>query len=140
MARKIVIKNQDGTYTHTWKHEEWERKGFRLKMYMNEHLDYPEFQEKIYATPKEAEKYLKKLKRHFKLPNLEWEFSKNSGGSAHRYWWGYKIKLPKTDITLGLICHEIAHVIAFHKYDTMGHTKKFYRQLKRVYTWAKRYL
>lgn len=83
---------------------------------------------------KDAMKYIKKLLRHFKL-RANIYFSCYNRGYAGR---GY-IKLPKKNISLGMIAHEIGHLLAYKKGYT-GHTKKAYKYIYKIYKYSIRYI
>jgi len=87
-------------------------------------------------TSKEALKIIKKLCRHFKITIPRVYFTKHKNGSASIR--GY-IKLPKKDISLGIIDHEIGHLLAF-KNSAYGHTKKAYKYIKRVYAYTYKFI
>ncbi len=82
-----------------------------------------------------ALKIVKKLARHFKLEFFEVYFNCNTKGYANN---GY-IQLPKKNIALGIICHELGHLLAF-KNGYRGHTKKSYKYIKRIYKYAIKYI
>ena len=141
MARGKWIKEgtEDGGWM--WTYEEfWD--GFSTKHYRDEHIRHQKFYDHQYEDNKEAEKIIKKLRRHFKL-NFSYEFRLRSWGRAYRSFFGGKsIDFPKSGTSLGLICHEVAHIVCYTKYQgkSVGHTKKFQRQSDRVCRWAERYL
>ncbi len=86
----------------------------------------------------ESKKILNKLTRHFKLGKLRYEFSRcrNSGTS---YTSRGLMKLPKKDISLGLINHEIAHFVTDIKYSSRHHhDKKFMKCLKLVNNYVRK--
>ena len=92
------------------------------------------------ANWKEANKVMKKLRRHFKIP---WDsdgqsalFVNNRKGSASVY--GNRINLPKNNISLGMMAHEVAHIVQHKKYNNIGHNKKFKKALKIVNNYIKR--
>lgn len=114
--------------------------GWRLAVYDWEHQTYPEFR-KVKVEKARAMFYIKKFARHFKTscPALS-RVQKRGGG---HYVPGYfpRVALPKQP-SLGLICHEYAHHLdAVRNPDTkQWHGKSFKKELKKVYTFAKRYL
>jgi hypothetical protein len=114
-----------------------------LKIYEWERTTYPEFQNIRVDRP---EKYLKKFARHFKVnqPTLARHQSfwvayrvKKSGGTYRSY--DESIDLAN-NISLGILIHEFTHHLDWKINHKVSHDKKFKRQLKRVYTFAKRYL
>ena len=109
--------------------------------YIDERLRHKEHYAIVYPTPKEATKIIKKLRRHFKL-SFEFSFPNINRGIAFSNWSRcYHIELPYKDISLGLICHEVAHALSRKKYDKpVNHNKKYQRQCDRVCKWARRYL
>ena len=107
-----------------------------LKYYQKEREVYPEYHVQKYNTPKEAHKITKKLLRHFKLSHVKVYYNKNSCGVAGI---GY-IALPKRNISLAVICHEIGHHVARKKTGQWRHNKKTWNKMKQVYKYAKKYL
>ena len=137
MSRGQWVKSLSKYGDDSW-HWELFWSGFTAKHYMESHLEWKDHYEKKYPTDKEAMKVIKRICRHFKiLPTFE--FTNRSRGRA--FYWRNKITLPTKNISLGMICHEIAHLVAFKKYGRcVGHTKKFYRKNNSVCRFAKRYL
>ena len=112
--------------------------GFSAKHYRDEHIAHKEFYAYHFSNNNEAEKIIKKIRRHFKL-DFQWEFSQINTGHALSF--TNKIKFPRKPVSLGLICHEIAHLLAYKKWgDRVNHNRKFQTQCRRVCKWARRYL
>jgi len=108
-----------------------------LKYYQREREVYPEYYNTNYPTPKEVRKIVRKLCRHFKIQLWKVDFNTNGRGSAYP---GNYISLPRKDIKLGLICHEIGHLVAWKKTGQSNHNKKTWNKMRQVYRYAKRYL
>jgi len=115
-----------------------------LKVYEWERTIWPEFR-KVSMTLKQADAVIKKLSRHFKLScpkvtdgcnGTHWngKYSPNTGENFLAL-----IRL-RTINNLGTVCHEFAHHLDYNVYGGLGHRRTFKRALKKVYTWAKRYL
>ena len=105
-----------------------------LKAY-NQDFAWKKHWDTIYFTPKEAMKYIRKLLRHFKLDaNIYFNTYRN----GHAYYRGY-ITLPKHTISLGMIAHEIGHLLAYKK-GYRGHNKKSYKYIHRVYRYSIKYI
>lgn len=85
----------------------------------------------------QGRKIAMKLIRHFKIIPSPFIFFCNSK-NGHAGYDGY-ISLPKKNIALGMICHEVGHLFAY-KYGRKGHTKKAYKYIHRVYKYAVRYI
>jgi len=84
---------------------------------------------------KKAESIVNKLRRHFKVPGRN-NFTKiNGGGWANECG---RLTFSKRDISLGVINHEIAHLVAYKRYGTFKHDKKFKRALKIVNNYVKK--
>lgn len=107
------------------------------KVYEWENKTWPEF-DKVQVARSDAQKYLKKFSRHFKIEMPRIDMSRrNKSKGTYSYGW---IAIPYT-CSLGLIVHEFAHHLTRKTYGSnQNHNKKFKRCLKRVYTFAKRYL
>ena len=121
-----------------------------LKVYEWEHTTWPDFQMvKIDRTRQYA--LNKKLARHFKVdePRLVGSHQRGANamnrasGASGKYHYAFPgmavIKLG-TISTLGTLCHEFAHHLNYRRWKAKGHGRTFKRELKRVYTFAKRYL
>ena len=121
-----------------------------LKVYEWERAKWPEFQEiKVHRFQQGV--LLEKLARHFKVscPDLMQSNkrgananSQESGaaGSYHRSGYGVPTIRLGMVTTLGTLLHEFAHHLNWVNYRQHGHGRKFKRELKRTYTWGKRYL
>lgn len=115
--------------------------GFSTKHYMTEHERYAEFYNKVFPSKEEANKIVKKLRRHFKLDFTTLFVNQHNGCFLTSAWNGNIIKLPTKNISLGIICHEVAHALDKKKWGWCNnHNKKFRTCMKRVCLWAKRYL
>lgn len=117
--------------------------GWSLKVYQWEEQTYPVFRT-IKIEKSKASAYLKKFARHFKVdePKIDWSIKKRGGGHyTPSKWFAPLIALPSNP-SLGLICHEFAHHLDArrHPETPQWHGKSFRRELKRTYTFAKRYL
>ena len=89
------------------------------------------------SEKQEALKVCKKLARHFKLGDVTFYFDTNHTGLANGRW--NTIRLPRKNISLGLINHEIAHLVTYKKFgNKVGHSKKFMRCLKQVNNYTKK--
>jgi len=89
----------------------------------------------IKYNQKNAMKYIKKLLRHFKLRATIYFTTRKTGWAGY---FGY-IKLPKKNISLGIIAHEIGHLLAY-KNGHKGHNKKAYKYITKVYKYSIKYI
>lgn len=81
----------------------------------------------------DAERLIKKLVRHFKLPNTEVFWNKKLRRFVGRAFYGdlKSVIHLKNPTTMGIVCHEIAHILAHHKYHSnQHHNKKFIKCFK----------
>lgn len=111
----------------------------RLLFYRNEYQIYKDYWQVKY-NQKEAIKICNKLNRHFKL-NTRFNFNKYKWGFANYI--SNRIELPKKDIALAMICHEIGHLVNVKKYGLLkgrGHTKRLAKVNKIIFRYAIRYL
>lgn len=108
-----------------------------LKFYRKEWDIYSDYW-KVKYTKDEAIKICKKLNRHFKV-GASFRFSNNSIGQAY---WNGLIDLPKKDIALAMICHEVGHLVSQKKYGHAGkgHNKRLAKTNKRIFRYAIKYL
>lgn len=112
----------------------------QLKIYEWEDQTYPEFR-KIGLCRAEIQKIFRKLIRHFKSPPLSRVSFVNYVRGGKYYSSFYSIVIGSGGYNLGTICHEFAHHLADTRHNkSCGHRKEFKRELKRVYTYAKRWL
>lgn len=125
-----------------------------LKVYAWETQLWPQFQGvKVHRFQQGV--LLNKLAKHFKVPCPELAQSHRRGanvnaqasgaaGSYHRGWlWGHRVGIVKLGqvTTLGTLLHEFAHHLNYCRWNGQrGHGRTFKRELKRCYTWGKRYL
>ena len=107
-----------------------------LLFYAEEQSTYREHYS-LYFSGKDIVKYAKKISRHFKLKPqiLQTTNKKGLANISFNY-----IKLPKNKCCLGLICHEVAHLVSYRDYGDSGHNKRMKRAVRRVMNWSKRYL
>jgi|TARA_Y100000310_G_C20502750_1_gene724834 predicted SprT family Zn-dependent metalloprotease len=84
---------------------------------------------------KKAKLIVNKLRRHFKVPGYNYFTKTNGGGFAST---SGGLTFSKRDISLGVINHEIAHLVALKRYGTLAHDKKFKRALKIVNNYVKK--
>ena len=122
-----------------------------LKVYAWEHEKWPEFQT-VHIDRTRQSALLRKLARHFKVdePRIEQSHRRganathNKSGAAGSYhkarWLGWCVIKIGSVTTLGTLCHEFAHHLDWRRHNGDGHRRTFKRELKRTYTWAKRYL
>ena len=115
---------------------------YRINAYRWESEKYPEF-EKIQIKKCEAPAYLKKFARHFKVsePRLS-HIQKRGGGHYSPSAYGPGSIALNDEPNLALVIHEFAHHLdSVRNPDAKSwHGKSFKHELKRVYTFAKRYL
>jgi len=111
-----------------------------LKVYEWERTAYPRFRD-IGVERSAQRKYIKKFARHFKVSEPLVEKLKPSARKLGVYYGhSHIIKLHETT-NFGTLCHEFAHHLANMRYGgCQGHNRLFKRELKRTYTFAKRYL
>jgi predicted SprT family Zn-dependent metalloprotease len=89
---------------------------------------------------KEAIKICNKLNRHFKI-EARFCFRNNKIGQA--YYGSRLIDLPKKDIPLAMICHELGHLLSVKKYGYYkgrGHNKRLAKTNKSIFRYAIKYL
>lgn len=109
-------------------------------MYRWEKSTWPEFQFTI--SREDAAMYIRKLSRHFKTNcGLDGIDIKRHEGAGH-YSVRHGLIVVGKQTTLGIVCHEFAHHLDYMKRGRpkRWHDRKYKRQLKKVYTWAKRWL
>ncbi len=79
---------------------------------------------------------MRKLERHFKIAKASLKFNRNKQRATA---WHYHIELPKKRISIGLICHEFAHRLAWFRYKKdCHHNKKYQYQCDRVVKYVKK--
>lgn len=108
-----------------------------LKYYDKEIRTYPLHHNTRYPTPKDADGVIRKLFRHFKLGHLKVYYDVENGGGVATYW---GIRLPKKDIKLSTICHEIGHHVARQKTKQWNHNHKTWMKMKQVFRYAERFI
>ena len=119
------------------------RGGWRLAVYNWEYETYrPFYSHKVGRHG--AAVLLRKFSRHFKTscPILTPTIKRRGGGHyIFAFYSGARITLGK-DPSLAIVCHEYAHHLTHirHPENKKCHSKVFKRELKKVYTFAKRYL
>lgn len=103
----------------------------KMKFYSVEHKHFPKHY--AHALDWDACKIVHaKLCRHYKLP-VRLGYNGRRCGVAHSYG---LIELGRSGMNVGVICHEVAHLVAYRKYRHMKHDKKLYRVMCRVMAYA----
>ena len=110
-----------------------------FKLYEWEHKTYPKFQE-LKLSRSDAPIFFKKLAIHFKVSVPYLSRRNEQIGNGMYYGINQTIALaPETD--LGIVIHEFAHHLTRARWGGgHHHDKKFKRELKKAYTFAKRYV
>ena len=109
-----------------------------LKYYAKEKETYPLHYATLYKTPKDADKVIKKLIRHFKLKQVKQvAYDRREG---YGYANSYGIHLPKKNIPLGIICHELGHHLALMKTGKWNHCHKTFMKMKQVFCYAEKFI
>ena len=113
---------------------DWKESGHRLKFYAEEQEAFPEqYGRKINNV--EARIVSDKLKRHFKIGSFSLRFTDRVGGGSCSY--GGLIKV-RWQTSIGIICHELAHLHGYRKYGIRGHNKKMLRVMARLMNYCKK--
>lgn len=110
-----------------------------LKFYQEEYKKYVDYWMTRY-NQKEAIKICNKLNRHFKI-GARFYFTTNKMGYA--FYGRFIISLPKKDIALAMICHELGHLLSVKKYGYdkgKGHNKRLAKSNKIIFRYAIKYL
>jgi len=110
-----------------------------LKYYDMEKGTYPLHLDTIYQTPKEADIIVRKLIRHFNLKKQIRATYYNLRDGYGKAGIGY-IQLPRKNISLSLICHEIGHHVALQKTKQWNHNHKTWMKMRQVYRYAERFI
>src|SRR3990167_4782281 len=101
--------------------------------YRTERIDFKEQYEKKLSW-QECVIVHKKLCKHYKLPcNIR--YNGRICGRVHSHG---LIQLGQQGMNIGVICHEVAHLVAYIKYRDMHHNKKMYRIMKSIMNYAKK--
>lgn len=105
-----------------------------LEYYYKERIEFKEFCEKKISIA-ETKIIIDKLFRHFKLRNVNlfWTSGRNrsKGGS--------RLILNRDDLSVHLVCHEIAHVFQVQKIGILGHNKKHMKITSRMQNYCKKH-
>ena len=107
--------------------------GYHLKFYFVEKQLFREEYD-IKVTDKEAVKICKKLARHFKFYISKIRFYGYKRGFVNAY--GI-IRLPHNP-SIGIICHECAHLLEYEKYHNFRHNKKLLNIMKRFINYCRK--
>jgi predicted SprT family Zn-dependent metalloprotease len=119
-----------------------QQKGGRMKMgkqtfYFLERNRYTE-QYNTQLTWKECEKIHSKLRRHYKLTGFYHNKIRYNGRICGRAYGSGIIELGKNGLNIGILSHEIAHLIAYKKYQHMRHDKKLWNIMNKVMKYTKK--
>jgi hypothetical protein len=117
--------------TYAWEKETW-----------------PEF-EAVKMNHEQAARFLRKAARHFKVTAPGLANQRGNGSATYSYssrncpWVNPgTIRVSPRQGVFGTVVHEFSHHLAWIRWgeDGRGHRRKFKRELKRVYTFAKKFL
>lgn len=110
-----------------------------LKIYRWENLTYRAFY-RVQVNEERIKALVKKLSRHFKVwePNIQHVSFHTTGRGEYGGGW-ISLNL-KTGTNLSTVIHEFAHHLEYAQTGKVTHRKTFVKRLKKVYTFAKRYL
>jgi hypothetical protein len=115
-----------------------------LKFYRKERERFPEAF-KIKVSDKDAVKIVNKLCRHFKIRRYKglgkWEYKVGvrfwgNGGARAFVSWKF-IHLPHNP-SIGIICHELAHIYNHIRYNNHHHNKRLMRTIERMINYCKK--
>jgi len=111
-----------------------------LLYYARERLIFlDEFRENI--DKRAANKIIKELIRHFKIKSHnEWKFT---GGASSKCitWKDTKqgsFRFSKKHLSIGVICHELAHAIEMNKRGRSTHASKHFKIMKRLINYCRK--
>jgi len=111
-----------------------------LLYYLKERADFPlEFFN--YLNVNRANYIINKLITHFKITSHnEWKFSggKSSKCVTHKNTLKGRFIFSKKEISIGVICHELAHAIDISKRGKSTHAKKHYNIMKKLILYCRK--
>jgi len=111
-----------------------------LLYYAKERADFPlEFFN--YLNINRANCLISKLIKHFKITSHnEWKFSggKSSKCITYKNTLKGRFIFSKTQTSLGVICHELAHAIEINRRGKTAHAKKHYNIMKKLILYCRK--
>ncbi|MBI5803369.1 hypothetical protein HY448_01650 [Candidatus Pacearchaeota archaeon] len=113
---------------------DWKHSGYKLKFYADEHKEFPEAYIKE-LNSEQARIVISKLQRHFKVGRLSLAFTDRIGGGKCDY--GGLIRL-RWQTSIGMACHELAHLLGYRKYNIRGHNRKMKRIMARMINYCQK--
>lgn len=105
----------------------------KATFYRTEKIDYAEQYDKKLSWD-ECKIVHRKLCKHYKLP-IDLRYNGRLCGQANAYG---VIKIGASGMNIGVLCHEVAHLLAYKKYRTMKHDKKTWRVMRGIMNYAKK--
>jgi len=99
-----------------------------LKYYKDEREEFKEAFEKL-IVGKRADLVFKKLSKHFKLENVDLEWTSGRNYAKGSRW---RIKLNSDWSSYGVMCHELAHTDNIRNGIGAVHNKKHWKVMKRM--------
>jgi len=116
-----------------------------LKYYQKENEEYPIENKKWYCEEEQIKKLVKNFCAQYLVPkdkfnpnSIVWNKKNNSGhiaGGPSRM----TLHLPRCrTCSIGLLMHELGHILEFVKYGKAGHNNKHKRQMKSLIGWCRR--
>jgi hypothetical protein len=104
-----------------------------LAYYRKEHDEFPDH----YALKLSWDECVivhHKLCTHYKLPIILYYRGRVCGNARSNG----VITLGRSGMSVGVLCHEVAHLLAYRKYHEMRHNKRMYRVMRGVMNYAKK--
>mgnify|MGYP001557847156 CR=1 FL=1 len=115
---------------------DWKGSGYSLKFYHDERQEFKEqFEKKL--NYQQSEIIIAKIIRHCKLDKWSVRIKRTDRIGAGKCFTNGLIKL-RYDTSIGIICHEFAHLISYRKYYVMAHDKKMRRMMKSLMNYCKK--
>ncbi len=111
---------------------------YRLRFYEREMAEFKEDYGIMVPTQSDVRKIVNKLTRHYKMKPIMVKFGKHTpnGGSCWRN--SRLISFHREEVSIGIICHEVAHQLLYDQTGRCGHTKKLMTRIKRLINYCRK--
>lgn len=109
-----------------------------LKFYGTEKEEFGEEYNIIVPTQRDVVKIVNKLTRRYKLRPLKVTFNKRKPNTGTHWRRSRRVDFHKTEVSIGIICHEVGHRYLLEDTGKSGHTKKLMTRIRRLNNYCRK--
>ena len=111
---------------------------YSLKFYNEEREEFGEEYDIFVPTQREVITIVNKLTRHYKMHPITVKFRKHTPNGGTCWYSSRLISFHRERVSIGIICHEVAHQLLYDQTGKRGHTKKLMTRIKRLINYCRK--